>query len=117
MAKHNDLGKKGEQIAVEYLRENTYKILGTNMFVSHEEIDIIAEKDGFLVIVEVKTRSKNTGGINEVVSNKKRKHLISAVNKYIDDKNIDKEVRFDIIYIKNGEIEHVIDAFNGFDFV
>ncbi len=117
MAIHNKLGKKGEEQAVDFLRKNSYKILKTNLFVSHKEIDIISEKNNFLVVIEVKTRTNSEDDINNIVSNKKRKLLIDAVNKYIEENNIDKEVRFDIIFINNGKIEHIKDAFNPFDFV
>ncbi len=58
MAFHNDLGKKGERIAVDYLIKNGYKILERNWRYLKAEIDIIAKKDNTLAIVEVKTRSK-----------------------------------------------------------
>jgi len=117
MAKHNDLGKKGELSAIEYLRKKAYKILKSNLFVSHKEVDILCEKNNFLVAVEVKTRTNSNDDLNNIVSNKKRKLLIEAVNTYIEENNIDKEVRFDIIFINNDEITHIEDAFNPFDFV
>lgn len=53
----NDIGKRGERIAVRYLKKNRYKILETNRHQSHNEIDIIATNRDYLVFVEVKTRS------------------------------------------------------------
>ena len=63
MAEHNELGKKGEELAVEYLRENGYKILDRNWVFQKAEIDIIAQKDNFLAVIEVKTRSSTDFGL------------------------------------------------------
>ena len=57
MAEHNELGKKGEELAVKYLQEDGYEILDRNWTFQKAEIDIIAQKDNYLAIVEVKTRS------------------------------------------------------------
>lgn len=119
MADHNELGKKGEKLAVEYLQQNGYKILDTNWTFQKAEIDIIATKENILTIVEVKTRSSLEFGLpQDFVNPKKIQLLVKAVNAYIDDREIDFEVRFDIVAIhKNKEsfvIEHLIDAFYHF---
>ena len=44
MAQHNDLGKKGEQLAVDFLIDNNYKILEKNYRYLKAEVDIIALK-------------------------------------------------------------------------
>lgn len=54
MASHNDLGKKGEEMAVTWLVSNGYEILHRNWRYSRYEIDIIAKKDEFLHFIEVK---------------------------------------------------------------
>jgi putative endonuclease len=119
VAEHNELGKKGEELAVEYLRENGYEILDRNWIFQKAEIDIIAQKDNFLAVIEVKTRSSLDFGLpQEFVKPKKIQLLIKAVNAYINDREIDFEIRFDIIAIyKNGEtfaVEHITDAFYHF---
>lgn len=119
MAEHNELGKKGEELATEYLQQNGYKILDTNWTFQKAEIDIIATKENILTIVEVKTRSSLEFGLpQDFVNPKKIQLLVKAVNAYIDDRKIDFEVRFDIVAIhKNKEsfvIEHLIDAFYHF---
>lgn len=119
MAEHNELGKKGEELAVEYLRENGYKILDRNWTFQKAEIDIIAEKENVLAIIEVKTRSSTDFGLpRDFVKPKKIQLLVKAVNAYINDREIDFEVRFDIIAVqRNGEsfaIEHLTDAFYHF---
>jgi len=118
MEKNNssEIGKKGEEIACNYLIEKGFEILEKNWRFKHLEVDIIATKDNLLIIVEVKYRSYTTYGEPEVFVNKqKQKFLIEAANRYVIDKNIDKEVRFDIIAIsKKGDgfiIHHIEDAF------
>ena len=123
MAEHNELGKKGEELAVEFLRKEGYKILDRNWTFQKAEIDIIAQKESILAIVEVKTRSSlDFGAPQDFVKPKKIQLLIKAVNAYINDREKDfcedLNIRFDIIAIhKNGEtfaIEHLTDAFYHF---
>ncbi|WP_456422025.1 YraN family protein [Lutibacter sp.] len=116
MAKHNELGKKGEELAVQFLQKNNYKILERNWRFKKAEVDIIAQKDTILAIVEVKTRSSDYfGNPQDFVNQKKIKLLVEAVNEYVISKDLDIEVRFDIISIlknKNSfDIKHLEDAF------
>jgi putative endonuclease len=119
MAAHNELGKLGEDLAVEYLRKNGYEILETNWTFQKAEIDIIAMKEGILAVVEVKTRSSLEFGLpQDFVKPKKIQLLVKAVNAYVNRKNLDIEVRFDIIAVHKENnsfvIEHLIDAFYHF---
>ncbi|MDQ8011837.1 MAG: YraN family protein [Flavobacterium nitrogenifigens] len=123
MAEHNDLGKLGEDLAAAHLEENGYSILERNFVIQKAEIDIIAQKDAVLAIVEVKTRSSlDFGSPQDFVKHKKIQLLIKAVNAYINDREKDfqedLEIRFDIIAVhKDGEsfaIEHLTDAFYHF---
>lgn len=119
MAEHNDLGKLGEELAVEFLQKNGYEILETNWTFQKAEIDIIAKKENTLAIVEVKTRSSLDFGLpQDFVKPKKIQLLVKAVNEYVVSNNLDIEVRFDIIAIhkegKSFAIEHLIDAFYHF---
>lgn len=116
MATHNDLGNKGEEIAVDFLQKNNYKIVEKNWRFKKAEVDIIALKKGVLAVVEVKTRSSDYfGAPQDFVNQKKIKLLVEAINEYVISKNLDVEVRFDIIAIlKNQEkfdIKHLKDAF------
>ncbi len=116
MAKHYDLGKKGEEIAASHLVKQGYIIKERNWRFGKDEIDIIAEYDNFLVVVEVKTRSTNYyGNPEEAVDEQKQHFLTRAANEYVLQKEIDLEVRFDIfsIVIESGKqaINHIEDAF------
>ena len=63
MAEHNELGKQGEEQAVDFLQKNGYEILETNWIFQKAEIDIIARKEDTLAIIEVKTRSSIDFGL------------------------------------------------------
>lgn len=119
MASHNELGKLGEELAVDYLINNGYTILDTNWTFQKAEIDIIAQSENTLAIVEVKTRSSLEFGLpQDFVKPAKIQRLVKAVDEYVNQKNLELEVRFDIIAIyKDGKsfaIEHIIDAFYHF---
>ena len=119
MAEHNELGKLGEEMAVEFLQKDGYAILETNWTFQKAEIDIIAQKGNTLAIIEVKTRSSLEFGLpQDFVKPKKIQLLTKAVDAYVTARDLDVEVRFDIIAIhKEGKsfvIEHLIDAFYHF---
>ena len=119
MEEHNELGKFGEELAVEFLQKNGYAILETNWTFQKAEIDIIAQKNNTVAVVEVKTRSSIDFGLpQDFVKPKKIQLLVKAVNEYIVSNEIDSEVRFDIIAIykedKTYKIDHIEDAFYHF---
>ncbi|MBW2938485.1 YraN family protein [Aureisphaera sp. CAU 1614] len=120
MAYHNELGKLGEELATQYLLREGYNILERNFVYDKAEIDIIAQKEeGVIVIVEVKTRNSAAfGNPQEFVSKSKIKLLVKAANEYIIDRQLDAEVRFDIIAVlknkKEERIEHFENAFYHF---
>jgi len=96
---HN-LGKEGEVIAKKYLESNNYQLLQTNWRFKKYEIDIIAQKNNTIIIVEVKARRGNAFGEPEsFVSNQKQQFLITAANNYLVENNLNLECRFDIISI------------------
>ena len=116
MSDHNDLGKKGEQLAIDFLLKNDYKILEKNYRYLKAEVDIIAKKENILAVIEVKTRSTDYfGNPQDFVNPKKIKLLLSAIDHYVIQKDLDVEVRFDIIAIihqnNNTKIDHLEDAF------
>ena len=117
MASHNELGEIGEEIAAQYLLRQGYKILCRNFFFDKAEIDIIAQKEqGTLVIVEVKTRNSDFfGDPQSFVTPGKIKNLVKAANEYVVSKDLDVEVRFDIIAIlKNQKVESLEHFENAF---
>ncbi len=116
MAQHNDFGKEGERQAQLFLREKGYTIRDCNWRFNHAELDIIAEKDGFLVVVEVKSRSTDTfEHPKDAITPAKIRRIVTATHEYILEHDIDLEVRFDVISViprgENFHIEHIEDAF------
>ena len=116
MAEHHITGEKGESLAAKYLQEKGYVILETNWNFKSAEIDIIAQHNDILIIVEVKTRKSNYfGEPEEWVTKQKQKHLIKAAQGYIEKNNLTMEARFDIVSIILGrdkyQINHICDAF------
>ena len=116
MAKHNDLGKAGENAAVAYLEQKGYLIRDRNWRKGHFELDIVAAKNGELIIVEVKTRS-NTEYIKpqDAVNWQKIRRIVIAADAYVKHFRIDAHVRFDIITAVGDagafKIEHIKEAF------
>ncbi len=116
MAKHNKLGKDGELIAFMVLQRDGFAILETNWRFQKAEVDIIAQKDGFLIFIEVKTRgSKKFGKPSDSIDKKKINLYKDAVEGYLEQHPSDLEVRFDVVNIIIGkdrtEIEHIPNAF------
>ncbi len=84
MALHNELGKKGEELAVTWLKEKGYEIRHCNWRYLQYEIDIVASKGKFLYFIEVKTRNHSRYGYpEESVTKKKFKHLQRAADEYL----------------------------------
>ncbi|WP_312297526.1 YraN family protein [Chryseobacterium sp.] len=121
MADHNDFGKIAEDLAADHLQRNGYKILIRNFRFQKAEIDIIAEKENLIVIVEVKARSTDAFMLpQEAVTKTKIRSVVSAANHYMEEFNKGNEVRFDIITVLPDEkrkliIEHIPDAFQAWD--
>ncbi|MGL5317900.1 MAG: YraN family protein [Bacteroidales bacterium] len=116
MAQHNDLGKEGEQKAINYLISNGYIIRHYNWKSGRYELDIVARKDDELIIIEVKTRrNKDYAHPTDAINDQKIRNIVAATDCYIRTFNIPFSVRFDIIsVIHDGistEIEHIEDAF------
>lgn len=116
MAEHNITGSIGEQAAANYLQEKGYKVLETNWKYLRTELDIILQKDGMLVVAEVKTRTSSDYGEPELaVDIKKQKNLVKAANAYVIQNNLNMVVRFDIVSVLTGNgkpvINHIRDAF------
>ena len=112
MADHNDLGKKGEQLAVDFLQKKGYKILERNYRYQKAEIDIIARLNDTLCAVEVKTRSTpDFGNPQDFVKPKQIQQLVKAIDFYVIENDLDVEVRFDIVAIIKNKLGTKIEFF------
>lgn len=116
MLSTKETGAEAETLAAQHLISQGYEILERNWRYLHLEVDIIAKKGPILVVSEVKSRAGNYVVEPQVAVNRNKQNLIiSATNAYITKKNLDLEVRFDIItvvFYKSGhKLEHIENAF------
>src|SRR5574344_945866 len=116
-------GRKGEDLATEYLMQKGYRIIQRNVTFMKNEIDIIARDKNEIVFVEVKERATDVfGSPYEKVDKKKQELIIKVADNYIRKNNINFEARFDIVSIvdidsEEPKIEHIINAFSPCDFI
>ena len=91
MSKHRQkIGVWGENVAAKHLEERGYTVIAQNVRTPHGEIDIIAEKDGFISFVEVKTRTSSSYGPPEIsVTPRKQEHMVAAAEHYAQENEID----------------------------
>ncbi len=110
-------GVRGEQAAAEYLIKKGYRVIDRNVsYARRGEIDIVAEKGGAVIFVEVRSRATGDfGDAAETVDRAKRRNLLRAAEAYILERGLnDVEIRFDIIAVRNDMIEHIPNAFYGY---
>ena len=109
------LGYLGEDLAREYLEENGYTVLYSNKKIAGVEIDLVCKIGDLLVFCEVKYREdQNFGtGIEGIKNAQIRRYLRAGELFMSDKKNQNKSLRFDVIEINHGKINHIIDAFRG----
>ena len=116
MVSNREIGEIAEGLAKDYLVKKGYKILEQNWYYGHLELDIVAQDQEELGIVEVKSRN----GLryehpSEAVTNSKIKRIVEAADAYIIEKELDVDTRFDIITViffdDRFELEHFRDAF------
>ena len=117
---HLKSGRWGEQQAVRFLKAKHWKILGERVRVGkHDELDIVAEANGVLVFVEVKTRKNESYGRPfSAVNKEKRKRLSRAAVAYLKKRHIEPDhIRFDVVEVLGEpagdapEIRHIENAF------
>ena len=120
MSTTREAGDRGEAMAAEYLRENGYEILASQFRCRFGEIDLIAEKDGVLMFVEVKLRTNlQYGAPREYVTAKKQEKLRSAALLYLSMHGLDASARFDVAEVytdvhhsaRSTRIEYIENAF------
>lgn len=112
-----DLGKKGEEFVIEYLRKQGFIIIAQNYRQRFGEIDIIAQKHEVLAFVEVKLRKDIYFMLSEVINLTKQRKIIKAAKFFISTNNfkVDLVFRFDValLELKNDiyKITYIPDAF------
>ncbi|GAA4332817.1 YraN family protein [Flaviaesturariibacter amylovorans] len=103
MAAHNDTGRAGEALALDFFRQRGYTLLHTNWRFGHLEVDLIAERAGMLHFIEVKYRTESQYGPPEgAVNRKKFNNLKRAAAAYLEQHPQYRDLRFDILAIAQG---------------
>ena len=95
------IGKRGEEMAIAYLKEQGYCLIEKNWRFKNFEIDIVAKNDSTLIFVEVKFRNKSILSTVDIISSAQKKRIIKAAHHYIQKNEIDLNIRFDLIFIDN----------------
>ena len=112
-----EIGKRGEDVAIRFLKKNGYDIIERNYVCKMGEVDIIAKEKDTLVFIEVKARTSTTFGPPQLAVNASKQRQLSKVAlHFINEKHLgDIKARFDVVAILLGprgeEIELIRDAF------
>jgi putative endonuclease len=95
------LGRKGEEVAVDFLKKQGYRIIKRNYRCRAGEIDIVVKEGSSLVFVEVKSRRSTHFGLpEEAVSYEKRRHLTRVALGYLTHHRIkETKCRFDVVSV------------------
>ena len=110
MYKTKLIGREGEAEAARYLERKGYKIIGLNYSCRYGEIDVIAEKNGYAAIVEVKLReSADFAEAREFVTRSKQAKLRRAALHWLRTSGTELQPRFDVVEIYTGGREHIIN--------
>lgn len=108
------LGREGEARAARYLRRKGYEIVGLNYSCRMGEIDVIAQKDGYIAFVEVKLRKDALfAEAREFVTSTKQNRIRRAAMQWLMANETELQPRFDVIeiYTDDNIINHFENAF------
>jgi putative endonuclease len=114
VTKHNQqVGKWGEETAIQWLREHGYEIVGQNIRTPYGEIDIVTKKENSIIFVEVKTLTSSKNFFPEhQITNRKREHMLNSAQHYAAENKID-HWQIDVITVEgkqNPKIMHFENA-------
>ena len=111
-----ELGVAGEELAARHLVEGGWRILARRWRAAGREIDLVAEREGLVALIELKTR--RAGGLappSAAVDWRKRRQLAAAGAAAASRWAAARELRFDVIAVTWGpagpEVDHLEDAF------
>lgn len=95
------LGKKGEEAAVDLLKEQGYKILKRNYRTKLGEIDIVACDRDMVCFIEVKTRHSDRFGLpSDAIFKSKQRQIAKCALVFLKENNLlDKKARFDVVSV------------------
>ena len=95
-------GRRGENIAASWLISHGYRVIERNWRRPCGELDLIAECDGEVVAVEVKTRRGDAmGAPEEAITPAKQRKLIATLQTYLMERGIEQAAyRIDVIAVR-----------------
>ena len=107
------MGRRGEDLAAEYLQSEGYTIIDRNYSCKIGEIDIIASDGEFVAFIEVKSRADVSFGLpREAVDWRKQRTIVKVAQYWLyKNKRTGIPVRFDVVEILAGSVNHIKDAF------
>lgn len=110
-------GSIAERIVEKFLIKKGYRIIERNFYFEKGEIDLIADDNGVIVFVEVKSRTSSEYGEPEnsiTLSKRKQLRKVAEGYFYVNDLQ-DVQARFDVVSIKweygKPIINHIVNAF------
>lgn len=115
MARHNQIGKWGENVACDELKAKGYAIVERNCRLNHCEVDIIAKKGNRLAFVEVKARGAEDFDIRDILSSAQQSRMARAAHAYLKTHETDLEIQFDFFLVTGDphayKVEHLEDVY------
>ncbi|HZH04119.1 MAG TPA: YraN family protein [Myxococcaceae bacterium] len=111
-------GDRAEEVAVRYLQERGYRVVARNFHCAYGELDVVAEKDDLLCVVEVRMRTSAAwGDPAQTVMSSKQRRIVKATLHYLARRRMqDVAVRFDVISVlgrgDGAAVEHIPGAFD-----
>ena len=109
-SKNVETGRKGEEIAAEWLERRGFRVLERNWRCGHKEVDLVVESERAVHIVEVKTLTPPLQALPaEKVDARKRARLVAAARRLIAERHIEREVQFDVVAVILGGDEPKVD--------
>ena len=116
MSDHIDLGREGEDLAMEYLLQKGWTFLDRNYRVQKAEVDLIFRHQEQIIFVEVKARESDyLTDPRLLITRAKQKQIVKVADFYLKSKELDGESRFDVVIIvlnkKTRSIDHIPNAF------
>jgi putative endonuclease len=111
-----DVGRRGEELAVEFLRKKGYRVIERNFTFGKGEVDIIALDGKTVVFIEVKSRrSGQFGSPEDAVGQRKQRQLAKLALAYLQRHRLYLKVdcRFDVVAVSFDDrtIKHITNAF------
>ena len=105
------LGRKGEELTVKELKKSGYKSIKRNVVTPFGAADIVCEKDGKTIFVEVKTRSGKAFGLPCEAVDSKKQAKYRRIADFLLGGADGKDVGFAVAEVTEEGVNIIFDAF------